>query len=53
MLTIVLTTSIKADIAICFDLSRSIDLHQISTATTNEIAIDGTTSGLIKLGEHV
>jgi ligand-binding SRPBCC domain-containing protein len=53
MPTIYLETKIKSSIGICFDLSRSIDLHQISTAKTNEKAIDGKTSGLINLGEHV
>jgi hypothetical protein len=36
-----LTTEIKSTIEICFDLSRSIDLHKISTAYTNEEAIAG------------
>ncbi len=46
-------TFIKAPIERCFDLSRSIDLHKISTEHTNEEAIAGTTSGLIGLGESV
>ncbi|MES2763241.1 MAG: SRPBCC family protein [Bacteroidota bacterium] len=46
-------TYIKADINLCFDLSISIDLHKLSTAKTNEEAIAGTTSGLIKLNETV
>lgn len=53
MPTIHLETRIKADIQICFDLSRSIDLHKISTAKTKEIAIAGVTSGLIGLNETV
>lgn len=53
MPTIYLETCIKSDIQTCFDLSRSIDLHKISTAETNETAIDGRTSGLINLGEFV
>jgi ligand-binding SRPBCC domain-containing protein len=53
MPTIELITEIKANITICFDLSRSIDLHKISTAHTNEKAIDGRTSGLIELNEFV
>lgn len=48
-----LQTSIYAPLEICFDLSRSIDLHKISTAHTNENAIDGTTEGLINLDEFV
>lgn len=53
MPVIELTTYIKSTIEICFDLARSIDLHQISTAHTNEKAIDGRTSGLINLNEFV
>ncbi|HLS30664.1 MAG TPA: SRPBCC family protein [Flavobacteriaceae bacterium] len=48
-----LRTAIKADKAIVFDLSRSIDLHKISTAHTDEEAIAGKTSGLIGLNESV
>ncbi|MEM6297843.1 MAG: SRPBCC family protein [Bacteroidota bacterium] len=36
-----------------FDLSRSIDLHEESTAQTNEKAVAGRTSGLMELGETV
>lgn len=46
-------TRIQAPIQRCFDLSRSIDLHQISMDHTNEKAIAGRTSGLIQLGEQV
>lgn len=48
-----LETFINADHSIVFDLARSIDLHQISTAHTNERAIVGKTSGLIELNESV
>lgn len=48
-----LTTEIFSTIEICFDLSRSIDLHKISTVQTNEEAIAGKTSGLISLNESV
>lgn len=48
-----LQTEIKADKQIVFDLSRSIDLHKISTQHTNEKAISGKTSGLIELNESV
>jgi ligand-binding SRPBCC domain-containing protein len=48
-----LHTEINAQIEIVFDLSRSIDLHKISTEHTNERAIAGKTSGLIELGESV
>ncbi len=53
MPTIRLETIINADIKICFDLSRSIDLHQISTAKTNEKAIAGITTGLVNTGDFV
>ncbi len=48
-----LKTEIKANKKIVFDLSRSIDLHKISTQHTKETAIAGKTSGLIELGESV
>ncbi len=50
---IILQTHIISTIETCFDLSRSIDLHEISTAKTNEKAIAGTISGLINLNEFV
>ena len=46
-------TKIKSNKNIVFDLSRSIDLHKISTKQTNEEAIAGVTSGLINLNESV
>lgn len=48
-----LQTLVKAPKQIIFDLSRSIDLHKISTANTKEEAIKGTVAGLIDLGETV
>ncbi|GAA4239672.1 hypothetical protein GCM10022291_34940 [Postechiella marina] len=48
-----LKTKIKADRKVVFDLSRSIDLHKISTKHTNEEAIAGKTSGLIGMDESV
>lgn len=53
MATIILETVIHAPVEICFDLSRSIDLHIESTKHTGETAIAGKTSGLISLGETV
>ncbi|MDA8596674.1 SRPBCC family protein [Flavobacteriaceae bacterium] len=50
---IVIETLINADINIVFDLSRSIDLHKISTEHTNEEAISGRITGLIELNESV
>ena len=48
-----LTSFIAAPIECVFDLSRSINLHQISTASSNEKAIDGVMTGLIKKNETV
>ncbi len=48
-----LITEIKAPIERCFDLSRSIDLHLLSTTKTHEKAIAGVTKGLIGLDEEV
>lgn len=48
-----LETEINADKNIVFDLSRSIDLHKISTEHTKETAIAGVTSGLIGPNESV
>ena len=53
MPTITLKTIISAPLEVCFDLSRSIDLHTISTQHTGEQAVAGVTSGLIGLGETV
>lgn len=50
---IILTTHIRADRQICFDLARDIDMHQKTTLGTREKAIAGVTTGLIKLGETV
>lgn len=53
MARIVLETWINAPIERCFNLSRSIDLHKLSTAKTKEEAIAGRMSGLINEGEQV
>src|SRR5580692_3765390 len=53
MPTINLTTHISAPIERCFLLSLSVDLHTISTKKTNERAIAGVTSGLMKLNDTV
>lgn len=53
MSTIHLTTFIAAPIERVFDLSRSINLHKISTTHTNEEAIAGVTTGLINKTETV
>ncbi|GAA4325283.1 hypothetical protein GCM10023149_27510 [Mucilaginibacter gynuensis] len=51
--TLDIVTHISAPAERVFDLSRSIDLHLISTRHTNEKAIAGRKSGLIELGESV
>ena len=48
-----LITRIAAPPERCFDLSRSIDLHQASLAGSGERAVAGVTSGLIGMGESV
>ena len=53
MAKIHLTSFIAAPIERVFDLSRSINLHQISTASSNEKAIDGVMTGLINKDETV
>lgn len=53
MTEIYLETRINAPIEVCFNLARSIDLHEISLEHTNEKAIDGKTKCLIEKGEFV
>jgi ligand-binding SRPBCC domain-containing protein len=53
MPTIHLTTFIPAPVKRVFDLSRCITLHKLSMQKTGEVAIAGTTSGLIKKDETV
>lgn len=48
-----LTTVINAPVERVFDLSRSINLHIISTSATHEKAIDGIVTGLINENETV
>ncbi|RDC62092.1 SRPBCC family protein [Adhaeribacter pallidiroseus] len=48
-----LQTNIQAPKEVCFNLSRSIDLHIKSTEHTREKAVAGRTSGLIELNETV
>lgn len=50
---IILITAINVPIQIVFDFARSIDIHELSTAKTNEKAIAGRTSGLCELGDEV
>lgn len=53
MTRIELQTEIDAEKDICFDLSRSIDLHQYTMKEANEIPVDGRLEGLINQGEWV
>ena len=53
MSVIHLTTIIKAPVERVFDLSRSVNLQKISTASTGEKAIAGITSGLMNQNETV
>jgi len=53
MAVIHLTTFILAPVERVFDLTRSINLHRISTAHTGEKAIAGVTNGLINESETV
>jgi ligand-binding SRPBCC domain-containing protein len=48
-----LTNTIQAPLKRCFDLSRSIDLHMITTKKTNEKAIAGRITGLVIEGDTV
>jgi ligand-binding SRPBCC domain-containing protein len=50
---ITLDTKINAPAERCFYLSLSVDLHKASTAGTNEEAIAGVTSGLMKKNDRV
>jgi ligand-binding SRPBCC domain-containing protein len=45
--------TIKAPIEVVFDLARSIDMHLVSTAETNERVVDGIRVGLAKLNDTV
>ncbi len=53
MALIHLTTFIAAPVERVFDLSRSINLHKISTAHTHEKVVGGVMNGLINEGETV
>ncbi len=53
MTTIELQTTIQASVKLCFDLSRSIEVHLLSTASTKEKAIGGRTTGLCEKGDTV
>ncbi len=48
-----MVTAIAAPVEVCFDLSRSIDLHLESMIASKERAVAGVTSGLIGAGQQV
>ncbi len=53
MPTIRLETKINAPVEICFDVARSIDIHQRAAIKRKERAVAGVTSGLLGSGESV
>lgn len=53
MPVIEIEVEINAPVERAFDLARCIDLHEETMSRTNEKAIEGTTKGLINLGETV
>jgi len=53
MASIHLTTLIAAPVDRVFDLSRSVNLHKVSTAHTHERIVDGIMNGLMNEGESV
>lgn len=53
MTTIKLKTIIKASANKCFDVSRDIKIHELSTKVTNERAIAGKTSGLCEVNDEI
>jgi ligand-binding SRPBCC domain-containing protein len=48
-----IVTQIAAPRELCFDLSRSVELHMHSTATTGERAVGGVLTGLLGAGQQV
>lgn len=48
-----LETIIRAPVERCFDLARSIDVHVAAAGASNERAIAGVTSGMMRLGDTV
>lgn len=50
---IYLETRIAASPQLCFDLARSVEIHQRSTAFSRERAVAGVTTGLLALGDSV
>lgn len=53
MTTLKLITLINAPIEKCFDVSRDIKIHELSTRKTNERAVGRKTNGLCELGDEI
>lgn len=53
MPTITIHTEIKGPREVIFNLARSVDLHVLSTSTTNERIIEGKKSGLLEYGDRI
>jgi len=53
MASIRVETLIKAPMARCFDLARSVEAHLASTAKTDERVVAGRKEGLFELGDSV
>jgi ligand-binding SRPBCC domain-containing protein len=53
MTTIKIYTSINAPIEKCFDVSRDINIHELSAKDTREKAVAGKTSGLCELNDEI
>ncbi|MFN0058169.1 MAG: SRPBCC family protein [Planctomycetota bacterium] len=53
MAVVRLVTAISAPVERVFDLSRSVDLHLCSMATSGEYIVAGVATGLMGLGEEV
>ena len=53
MTVIHLSTNIDCDVARCFDLARSVDVHIKSASKTRERAIAGRSSGLCEAGDVI
>jgi ligand-binding SRPBCC domain-containing protein len=53
MSKIILETLIDSTPEICFKLSLSVDLHQLSTSKTGEHIVDGVREGIMKLDDIV
>ena len=50
---IILETYVKAPIGMCFDFSRDVEIHTKTTSQTQERAVGGITTGLLKKGDEV